>query len=267
MLYINEISLKEAIMPTIKPIDSSLFKMKLIKDLGPVLRKPTDTRKTRMAIFECTMCKNHFQTTVSPKAQNQLYCKDCNGTCLKKDNRDHPLYRTWATTKNKVNRTDQAVTKSVYYDRQITMCDEWKDSFDAFYEWALANGWEKGLSIDRIDNEQGYTPSNCRWAHTSTQAANQRRENKGVTGYIGVQVNLGRDGTPNGNYSVSLKWRNISYRLGNSKDKLLLAKMYDSFIMKYNLPHTKNDVLSENEYIAPTSKGLEEKLIAHPIIL
>lgn len=254
-------------MPQIKPIDTSLFKMKLIKDLGPVYRKPNDTRKTRMAIFECTLCNNPFTTTVSPKAHNQLYCKDCNGTCLKKDNRDHPVYRTWATTKNKVNRIDQEMTKSVYFDRGITMCIEWEESFDTFYEWAMSAGWKEGLSIDRIDNEKGYTPDNCRWAHTSTQAANQRRENKGVTGYIGVQVNLGRDKQPNGNYTASIKWKNVSYRLGNSKDKLYLAKMYDSFINKYNLPHTKNNVLEESEYIEPFFKGLEEKLKAYPIIL
>lgn len=254
-------------MPQIKPIDASLFKMKLIKDLGPVYRKPNDTRKTRMAVFECTLCKHHFTTTVSPKAQNQLYCKDCNGTCLKKDNRDHPLYRTWANTKNKVNRTDQEMTKSVYFDRGITMCEEWVNSFDSFYEWSINNGWAEDLSIDRIDNTKGYTPDNCRWANTSTQAANQRREYKGVTGYIGVQVNIGRDELPNGNYRASIKWKNITYGLGNSKDLLYLAKMYDSFINKYNLPHTKNNVLEENEYVPPISKGLEEKLKAYPIIL
>ena len=267
ILYSQEITLKEPIMAKIKPIDTSLFKMKLIEDLGPVLRKPTDTKKTRMAIFECTMCKDHFKTTVSPKAQNQLYCKNCNGACLKKDNRDHPLYRTWATTKNKVTRTDQEMTKSIYHDRGITMCNEWANSFDSFYEWSMKNGWAEGLSIDRRDNEKGYSPDNCRWAHTSTQAANQRRENKGITGYIGVQVNIGRDGNPNGNYRASIKWKNVNYGLGNSKDIIYLAKMYDSFIEKYNLPHTKNNVLEYNEYVAPISKNIDEKLKLHPIIL
>ena len=50
-----------------------------------------------------------------------------------------------------------------YAERGITVCPEWADSVDSFIGWSLENGYSEGLSIDRIDNDKGYCPDNCRW--------------------------------------------------------------------------------------------------------
>jgi hypothetical protein len=61
-----------------------------------------------------------------------------------------------------------------YGQRGISVCAEWDNSFESFYLWAINNGYDDSLSIDRIDVNGNYEPSNCRWADDKTQARNKR---------------------------------------------------------------------------------------------
>jgi hypothetical protein len=54
------------------------------------------------------------------------------------------------------------------------MCDEWLNSFDIFYKWAKNSDYADNLSLDRIDNNKGYSPDNCRWATSVEQGSNKR---------------------------------------------------------------------------------------------
>lgn len=62
-----------------------------------------------------------------------------------------------------------------YGARGIAVCEEWLNSRDSFVSWAISTGHDMGLSLDRIDNELGYSPDNCRWVDSRTQLLNQRR--------------------------------------------------------------------------------------------
>jgi hypothetical protein len=62
-----------------------------------------------------------------------------------------------------------------YGKRGITMCDEWKNNFMSFYDWAMSNGYKENLTIDRIDVNGNYEPNNCRWVTREQQNKNTRR--------------------------------------------------------------------------------------------
>lgn len=85
---------------------------------------------------------------------------------------DTPTYRVWAAAKGRcISKTHKQYPD--YGGRGITMCESWKNDFDAFHMWM--GDKPPGKSLDRIDNNGNYEPGNCRWATGKEQCRNQRR--------------------------------------------------------------------------------------------
>ena len=91
------------------------------------------------------------------------------------------IYYVWNGIRNRCAGNCSEITKKNYSSRGIKVCDEWND-FRSFYSWAMGNGYCEGLQIDRINNDLGYSPNNCRWV---TPAEN----NKNKSNIIKVNVN------------------------------------------------------------------------------
>lgn len=97
---------------------------------------------------------------------------------IKHGNSGTKLYHVWLGIRNRVGdigcleNKDKKFIDS-YINRGIDICNEWKD-FELFYQWSIKNGYKEGLQIDRIDNNKGYYPENCRWTTNKVNMRNRR---------------------------------------------------------------------------------------------
>ena len=135
-------------------------------------------------LCKCDCGNEHISTTNRLIKGITVRCKKCKDKKAGESNTKHQrspidLWYKYQNMKTRCYNPHYELYHR-YGGRGITVCDEWKNSFVAFRDWALANGYKKGLTLDRRDNDGDYTPDNCRWA-TMTEQSNNRSTNKIIT--------------------------------------------------------------------------------------
>lgn len=123
-------------------------------------------------------CGNY--TIVKGNSLTTGHTKSCG--CLEKETKREvntihglrrcPLYKVWLNMKDRCHNPNNSHFK-YYGGKGIAVCSEWKEDFKLFYDWMINNGYEKGMSIDRIDNSLEYSPDNCRIVPFNKQSSNR----------------------------------------------------------------------------------------------
>lgn len=127
------------------------------------------TNGARFALFKCSFCGKKVLRRLSNKSH-----KSCGCSRYKHSHGMHSsrIYRTWSNMKGRCSNKNDTEWKN-YGGRGIKVCEEWL-KFQNFHEWAKKNGYCETLYIDRIDNDKGYTPENCRWVTSKISGSNKR---------------------------------------------------------------------------------------------
>lgn len=155
--------------------------------------KRVENDKQGGACFLC-LCDCGNETKVNGTKLRKNLTQSCG--CLQRENMSKRT-KTHGKTNTRIFKIWQGMierccSKNIhnfneYGGRGITVCNEWKNDFMTFYNWAIKNGYKDRLTIDRINVNGNYEPSNCRWA-TKKEQANNRRNNKLIT-YKGKTLN------------------------------------------------------------------------------
>lgn len=126
----------------------------------------------KVARYKC-LCECGNYIIVMAKDIKSGYKLSCG--CHREKRKGTRLYSIWQGIKSRCYNPN-TTHYNKYGGRGIVMCDEWKNDFLLFKQWALLNGYKDNLTIDRVDVDGNYEPTNCRWATMVTQS-NNRRDN------------------------------------------------------------------------------------------
>lgn len=132
--------------------------------------------KNKMKIWRCK-CECGNETLVTTNNLKRGHTQSCgclfNKTMIKHGMCNTRLYRIWHNIKQRCNNPNRSCYKN-YGGRGIKVCDEWLEDFLNFYNWSINNGYSEELELDRINNDKGYSPDNCRWVTHSENNRNKR---------------------------------------------------------------------------------------------
>lgn len=180
-----------------KLLSTKFNRLSIIKELNPIINKNGTKTRLVQCLCECGVVKNIRLYALVNGASKSFgcYCNEVLSDRFKKMNYKHGLFgireqRLWSAMKTRCSNKN-TLSYRWYGGRGISVCKSWQESFMAFYN--DMGECPKGMTLDRIDVNGNYEPSNCRWATTEQQA-----NNKTNTIYI----------TANGQKKTMKEWAN-----------------------------------------------------------
>jgi hypothetical protein len=218
----------------------------LIKDLGII---DNGRYKRRRCIFMCPICKKEFDAIYKNIKRGKISsCRCETDKRISTVNFTHglsktPVYRLWKSMNTRCyNKNCNAYAD--YGGRGITVCDEWKNDFMSFYYWAIKNGFKNGCPIDRIDNDNGYSPDNCRFTTTVVNAQNSRLiKSNNTSGYRGVSFNKKLN-----KWQSGIQDNKKPTYLGIYPTPELAALAYNKYVIEHGTAHPLNIVPTVLEF-------------------
>ena len=205
---------------------------KLIKDLG--MRYPTEKSryKSRYGLYECQYCGREWEVLTNHINSKSIKSCGCHKVKLfthgLKYNRFYPI---WNAMLQRCTNLKNKRYKD-YGGRGIILCKEWLDVAN-FVAWCeLTHPNIEGVSLDRINNDKGYSPENCRWIDATTQNINRRISKNNKSGYVGINYHKGKSKWC---ASVGVNYKLLHIGCFPTKEEAVQAR--DNYIIENNLPH------------------------------
>lgn len=169
-----------------------------------VLRRVADNKWGQtMWLCRCDCGRERVVQGFNLRSGNSRSCKNC-------ASRESAYVHGYSKTKLHncwLNVRARCKPKNKYYGgRGIKVCSEWNNSFESFRDWALANGYKKGLEIDRIDNDGNYEPENCQFVTRKEQTRNSRNNRL---------IKIGKETKPLCEWAeqAGIKWYTLRHRI------------------------------------------------------
>lgn len=202
----------------------------LLKDLGYLYPTEKSKQKRRYGLYKCH-CGKEFEAQI--QSINDGNTKSCG--CLKNTHNlaNHRLYKIWRNMIKRCTNPKDTFYKN-YGERGIKVSNEWLDISNFIND--MYPSYQEGLSMDRIDNNKGYSKDNCRWTTRSIQSRNTRvlRSNN-TSGYRGVHWRKSLK-----KWISQIRVDSKSIHIGSFDTAIDGAVAYDKYIIDNNLEHTKN---------------------------